>query len=124
MDIATVLPLIRLPPPSPREERGQGGGDPQAPWLACRGREWARVRGASPLMRMAASWSDGRACLDHVSNTRSWRAWRHVMAGSPLIALRGTSVDGSAPPGRVSGTAPPTDAPTRKPEQWKGKEDR
>src|SRR5271166_3664496 len=35
----------------------RGGGHPGAPtWLSCRGVEWARRLGASPPMRMIASW--------------------------------------------------------------------
>src|SRR5580700_10665258 len=37
-----------------------GGRDPGAPdrppWLSCRGKEWVRRLGASPPMRMSASW--------------------------------------------------------------------
>src|SRR5271165_5833897 len=41
----------------------RGGGDPPLPMASCRGREWARLRGASPLMRMAASWLDDQDTL-------------------------------------------------------------
>src|SRR5262245_37048321 len=98
----------------------RGGGDPLGAHGSYRGREWARLRGASPLMRMAASWSDARDPLDHPSNTRLWRDRRHVMAGSPLInlvpAARPSAVQRRLD--RVSGAGPPSDAPPESQSKW------
>src|SRR5215813_6078298 len=48
----------------------RGGGDPRQAWLARRLREWARRLGASPPMRMTASWSGSAS---DPPNTSVWR---------------------------------------------------
>ena len=52
------------------------------PWCRYRFREWARRPGASPPMRMTASWSGPARDLP---NTRLWRDDPRPMASSPLI---------------------------------------
>jgi len=60
----------------------RGGGDPRQAWLARRLREWARRLGASPLMRMTASWSGSAS---DPPNTSVWRDVPRPMACSPRI---------------------------------------
>src|SRR5271169_3728363 len=70
----------------------RGGGVPAQTMALCRGKEWVRRLGASPPMRMTASWLGS---LDP-PNTRLWRdLYARPNAGSPLIVIPTTS---SVPP--------------------------
>ena len=60
----------------------RGGGDPRQAWLARRLREWARRLGATPLMRMTASWFGSTS---DPPNTSVWRKVPRPMASSPRI---------------------------------------
>src|SRR5712691_9267099 len=62
----------------------RGGGDPRQAWLARRLREWARRLGATPLMRMTASWFGSAS---DPPNTSVWREVPRPMASSPRIRL-------------------------------------
>jgi hypothetical protein len=49
------------------------------PWLSCREKEWVRRLGASPPMRMSASWFGSSTQPD----TRSWRDYPRPESGLP-----------------------------------------
>ncbi len=72
----------------------RGGGDPRQAWLARRLREWARRLGASPPMRMTASWSGSAS---DPPNTSVWRDVPRPMASSPRITTQTLHATPSVP---------------------------
>ena len=67
----------------------RGGGVPASkPWLLCRGKEWVRRLGASPPMRMTASWSG--PWTHRIQGCGAIDTRPH--AGSPLNVIPTTSI--------------------------------
>jgi len=78
--------------------------------------------GASPPMRMAASWFGSSSTLEHPPNTRLWRDDRPPKAGSAQIVLSAQpSVDRPTPPDLwlSIGAGLSTDRPIERLRPWK-----